>query len=388
MQSYLSHLECSQCSRVYDATALQSYCHRCNAPLLARYNLETARTELDRDRIAHQRAGLWRWFDLLPVIDPANIISLGEGGTPLIPLKRVGEKFGLKNLSIKEEGLNPTGTFKARGMAVAVSKAYELGAHHLIVPSAGNAGGALAAYAARSGLDCAVYIPADTPPVNIAETGMMGAEVVLVDGLISDAAKLVQKRAEREGWFDLSTFKEPYRVEGKKTIGYELAEQLNWTLPDVIVYPTGGGTGLVGMVNAFMELKELGWLDSNRLPRMVAVQSSGCAPVVKAFEAQADNCQFWEDAATIAPGLRVPKPFADRLIMQAIYRTEGTAIAVSDEDIRFWRNKLAVLEGINASPESAATLAALPPLIQQGWLGTTEKVVVFNTGSGLKYPFL
>ncbi len=288
---------------------------------------------------------MWRWHELLPVRDAAHIVSLGEGDTPLLALPEIGRQLGLEHLLIKEESFNPTGTFKARGMAAAVSRARELKAERLIVPSAGNAGGALAAYAARAGIPCAVYIPKDTPAANIAEIQLMATETVLVEGLISDAARFAQIRSQEGGWFDLSTFKEPYRLEGKKILGYEIAEALGWQLPDVIVYPTGGGTGLVGMVKAFHELASLGWLESSRLPRMVAVQAEGCAPVVRAFELGAEACEFWTDAHTIASGLRVPKSFADRLILRSIRETDGTAVAVSDDEITLVAEKAGAERG-------------------------------------------
>ena len=293
--------------------------------------------------------------------------------------------LGLSNLYVKDESSNPTGSFKARGLAAAVSKAKELGVEKVIIPTAGNAGGAMAAYAARAGLRAHIFMPRDTPFANIEESRMAGAEVILVDGLISDAAGMAGEMARAEGWFDVSTFKEPYRVEGKKVMGYELAESFDWSLPDVIIYPTGGGTGLVGMWKAFDELEALGWLENTKRPRMVSVQADGCAPVVKAFNAGASFCDFWINAQTIASGLRVPKSFADHLILQNIYESQGTAISVSDELILDSQRQLATMEGIFAAPEGAATLAALKELIKQGWVHPEEHIVLFNTGSGLKY---
>jgi threonine synthase len=286
---------------------------------------------------------------------------------------------------VKDESANPTGSFKARGLAAAVSKAKELGVERVIIPTAGNAGGAMAAYAARAGMQAAVYMPNDTPRANMEECRIVGAEVILVEGVISDAAKQAAERARAEGWFDVSTFKEPYRTEGKKVMGYELAEQFGWGLPEVILYPTGGGTGLVGMWKAFAELEALGWLEQGRRPRMVAVQAEGCAPVVKAFEANAAVCEFWENAQTIASGLRVPKSFADALILNDLRESRGTAVAVSDEAILEAQRQLGRLEGIFAAPEGAATLAALKELLNQKWIDPAERVVLFNTGSGLKY---
>jgi threonine synthase len=332
---------------------------------------------------------MWRWRELLPVYDPAHIVSLGEGDAPLLPLEQQGARLSLRNLFVKEEGKNPTGTFKARGLAAAVSKAKELGLSRLIIPTAGNAGGALAAYAARAVLQAVVVMPADTPRVNFLECQAAGAETVLVEGLISDAGQLAAQRAEREGWFDVSTFKEPYRPEGTKIMGYELAESFGWELPDVILYPAGGGTGLVGMWKAFAELAELGWLEGEsgrgKRPRMVAVQAAGCAPVVRAIETGAEGVEFWEGGETIASGLRVPKPFAGQLILEAIRESGGAALAVTDAELLSAQRRLAREEGIFAAPEGAATLAALEKLVERGWVRTEERIVVFNTGAGLKY---
>ncbi|HKJ39545.1 MAG TPA: threonine synthase, partial [Anaerolineales bacterium] len=297
----------------------------------------------------------------------------------------LGMELGLTNLFVKDESTNPTGSFKARGLAAAVSKAKELGIKKVIIPTAGNAGGAMAAYAARAGIQAVIYMPKDTPRANIEESRMAGAEVILIEGLISDAAGLAGEKALAEGWFDLSTFKEPYRTDGKKIMGYELAETFEWTLPDVIIYPTGGGTGLVGMWNAFVELEELGWLNDTKRPRMVAVQADGCAPVVKAFNEGANFCDFWIDAHTVASGLRVPKSFADALILKDLRESNGTAVAVSDELLLQAQVQLGRREGIFAAPEGAATLAALNILIQQKWIAPDERIVLFNTGSGLKY---
>jgi threonine synthase len=328
---------------------------------------------------------MWRWHELLPVLQEENQVFLGEGDTPLLSLPRLQNELGLAHLFVKDESNNPTGSFKARGLAAAISKAKELGVEKVIIPTAGNAGGAMAAYAARAGLRAHIIMPKDTPFANMEESRIAGAEVILVDGLISDAARMVGEKAGAEGWFDVSTFKEPYRTEGKKVMGYELAEAFDWQLPDVIVYPTGGGTGLVGMWKAFAELEALGWLEKTNRPRMVSVQAAGCAPVVRAFEQRAASCDFWTDAYTIASGLRVPKSFADHLILKDIYESEGTAIAVSDQAILESQQQLASREGIFAAPEGAATLAALKELIHQGWVEPAERIVLFNTGSGLKY---
>jgi len=383
--SYLTHLECSGCGKQYSHHEVHTFCPDCQSPLLARYDLKKARLKVDRDEVTRRKKGMWRWRELLPVLDPENEIFLGEGDTPLLSLPRLEKELGLSNLYVKDESSNPTGTFKARGLGAAISKAKELGVEKVIIPTAGNAGGAMAAYAARAGIKAHIFMPKDTPFANIEESRMAGAEVVLVDGLISDAAGMAGEKARAEGWFDVSTFKEPYRVEGKKVMGYELAEAFDWALPEVIIYPTGGGTGLVGMWKAFAELEELGWLKNTKRPRMVSVQAEGCAPVVKAFEKNATFCDFWLNAQTIASGLRVPKSFADHLILQDIYDSEGTAIAVSDESITESQKQLARMEGIFAAPEGAATLAALKELIKQGWVRPEERIILFNTGSGLKY---
>jgi len=385
MLSYLSHLKCSGCGREYTHTEIHTFCPDCQSPLLAIYDLEHARQHVDREEISRRRKGMWRWSELLPVLKVENQIFLGEGDTPLLSLPHLEKELGFSHLYVKDESSNPTGSFKARGLAAAVSKAKELGVEKVIIPTAGNAGGAMAAYAARAGLKAYIFMPKDTPFANIQESRMAGAEVVLVDGLISDAAGMAGEKARAEGWFDVSTFKEPYRVEGKKVMGYELAESFNWELPDVIIYPTGGGTGLVGMWKAFEELEKLGWLANTKRPRMVSVQADGCAPVVKAFQAKATFCDFWINAHTLASGLRVPKSFADHLILQDIYESEGTAIAVSDEAILESQKQLASMEGIFAAPEGAATLAALKDLIKQDWIHPEERIVLFNTGSGLKY---
>lgn len=383
--SYIRELECSGCGARYPHQKIHTYCPDCQSPLLALYDLEAVRRRVDRDAIRRRPLDMWRWHELLPVTDPEHIVTLGEGDTPLLRLPRIGAELGLTNLFVKDESSNPTGSFKARGLAAAVSKARELGVRKVIIPTAGNAGGAMAAYAARGGIQAMIYMPKDTPRANVEESRIAGAEVVLVDGLISDAAGMVGEKARQEGWFDVSTFKEPYRAEGKKIMGYELAESFGWTLPEVIIYPTGGGTGLVGMWKAFAELEVLGWLENTARPRMVAVQADGCAPVVKAFQAGAEFCDFWINAQTLASGLRVPKSFADHLILKDLRESKGTALAVSDEVLFKAQRWLGRLEGIFAAPEGAATLAALEILVQQGWVGRDERVVLFNTGSGLKY---
>jgi threonine synthase len=387
--SYLSHLECSLCGQSFSADALQTYCQACRAPLTAVYDLDSAHTHLDREEIRQRPRGMWRWGELLPVREANSQVTLGEGDTPLLHMPRLGAALGLSQLYVKEESLNPTGSFKARGLAAAVSKAKELRVERLVIPTAGNAGGALAAYAARAGLQAYVIMPTDTPRANIEECRIAGATVQLVEGLISDAAKIASEMASElrlgNDWFDVSTFKEPYRLEGKKVMGYELAEAFGWELPEVILYPTGGGTGLVGMWKAFDELERLGWLEKSKQPRMASVQAAGCAPVVKAFDSGADRCEFWEGAETYASGLRVPKIFADRSILQCLRESHGIALAVTDAEMRAAQAEWGAAEGIHAAPEGAATLAALHQLVSRGWIGSDERVVLFNTASGLKY---
>ncbi len=383
--SYLTHLECSDCGQHYNANVVQTFCPNCQAPLMAVYDLDTARQRLDRNELRYRPAGMWRWHELLPVHNPINMLTLGEGDTPLLHVPRLGVELGLKNLYVKEESRNPTGSFKARGLSAAISKAKELGIRKVIIPTAGNAGGAMAAYAARGGMEAYIFMPKDTPLANVEESRIAGATVMLIDGLISEAAGMAGEKARAEGWFDVSTFKEPYRCEGKKIMGYELAEAFQWELPEVIIYPTGGGTGLVGMWKAFAEMEALGWLENKRRPRMVAVQAEGCAPVVKAFQTGRSFCDFWIGARTIASGLRVPKSFADHIILHDIKESQGAAVAVSDEEITRAQIRLAAAEGIFAAPEGAATLAALEHLLREGWVQADERIILFNTGTGLKY---
>lgn len=383
--SFLTHLACAQCGKVFDAHQPQTFCHDCKAPLLAAYDLPAVRDVLEREEISSRPRGMWRWHELLPVSSLSNIVSLGEGDTPLLQLDNLASDLGMSSLWVKDESQNPTGSFKARGLAAAVSKARELGQHRLIIPTAGNAGGAMAAYAARAGIHASIFMPKDTPVSNIRESTICGADVHLVNGLISDAARQVGELAASGEWFDLSTFKEPYRTEGKKVMGYELAESLGWQLPDVIIYPTGGGTGLVGMWKAFLELSELGWISPGRFPRFISVQAAGCAPVVKAFNEGALSCEFWPDAATIASGLRVPRSFADRQIMAVLRDSHGQAVAVEDDHILLAQKLLASREGIFAAPEGAACLAGLQILLQNGAILPGETTILFNTGAGLKY---
>jgi threonine synthase len=385
--SYLTHLECSHCGHAYDADQLIRLCPQCELPLLARYDIDKAAAEIDRDALASRPASMWRFHEMLPVRRPENRITLGEGGKPILKLHHLSQSLGLNNVYIKDEGQNPTGSFKALGLAAAVSRAYELGVREFVIPTAGNAGGALAAYAARAGAKAHVYMPSDAPLVNITEVQMTGADLQLVPGLINDAGREAAAAAQAGGWFDVSTLKEPYRVEGKKIMGYELAQAFGWELPDVIIYPTGGGTGLIGMWKAFDEMEKLGWIGSKR-PRMVAAQSDGCAPIVKAFHDGQETAEPWQNAATLAGGLRVPVAIGSRLMLTALRDSGGTAVAVPDHRIMAAQQKLAAEEGMFVSLEAAATIAALEQLVEDNWVRPDEKVLVFNTGSGLKYRLL
>jgi threonine synthase len=390
-QTNISELECSACGKKYDASVEQHLC-TCGKPLLARYDLRRAAATLTLDSLKSRPRTLWRYAEVLPNDPP---VSLGEGMTALVHAERLGAAIpcgqggrrgqgGLQRLYIKDEGLNPTGSFKARGMTAAVSRAKQLGAKALAAPTAGNAGGALAAYAAAAGLPAVIVMPADTPSANVMECQAFGAKVVKLNGLISDCGKYVAEHKDREGWYDVSTLKEPYRIEGKKTMGYELWEQFGGKLPDVIFYPTGGGVGLIGMCKAFDEMQEMGWIGAER-PRMVAVQAEGCAPIVRAWEAHQDSAKFFENAATIASGLRVPGPLGDFLILRMLRQTKGTALTVTDEEMLDAGRELASLEGIFAAPEGAATVSAARKLAASGWIKPEETVVLFNTGTGYKY---
>ncbi len=384
MFSYIDRLECTRCSQTYPHDRVSRVSECCGKVLFARYDLPRLRREVRREVFAGRPPDMWRFAELLPVTDAAAVATLGEGGTPLLAAVNLQKKLGLKHLYIKEEGLNPTGTFKARGIAAAVSKAAELGIAGFTMPSAGNAAGAAAAYCARAGRPVKVYMPQDAPPANKKESVMAGAELNLVDGLISDAGRISAAAAEEQGLFDLSTLKEPYRAEGKKTMGLEIALQLHWKLPEVIIYPTGGGTGIIGMHKGFQELLELGWVEGP-LPRFIAVQPTGCQPIVKAFNEGALAAEPWVNAATVADGLRVPGPFADYLILQALRETGGAALAIEDQAMLEAMYEIATAEGVIACPEGAATLVGLKQLLQQGLLGPDETVVLLNTGSGYKY---
>lgn len=385
--SYLSHLECAMCSEPLDAEKLWSLCPRCSKPLLARYDLDTARSAISRDDLTRRPYSLWRFPELLPVKKTENRITLGEGFTPLVRATRLGASLGFNDLYIKDEGCNPTGSFKARGMAAAVSRAKELGARALSVPSAGNAAGAMSAYAAKAGLAAHVFMPTDVPAPFVSECRALGAEVTLVAGLITDCGRAAAEGVAKHSRFDLSTLKEPYRIEGKKTMGYEVAEQFDWELPEVMIYPTGGGTGLVGMWKAFDEMEKMGWIGSKR-PRMVTVQPDGCAPVVRAFAAGAEFAEPWEEAKTVADGLRVPAAVGDFLMLRALRESEGTAVAVPDIEMIEGSNLMGRTEGIFGAPEGGATVAAFRRLRDNGWIEDGERVVLFNTGSGHKYSHL
>ena len=382
--STLTGLQCPECGNEYEADVVQTVCESCDSPLFARYDLAQATRTLQPERVSERPAGLWRWAELLPVRDPEKRYTLGEGDAPLLPLTRIGERLGLKQLYVKDEGVNPTGTFKARGMAVAVSRAIELGVKEGVAPTAGNAGGALASYAARARIPAHVYMPSDAPASCQAEVLAAGSDLQLVDGTIEDAGRAAAAGAKEHGWMNFSTFKEPYRVEGKKTMGLELGEDFDWDLPEVVIYPTGGGTGLVGMWKAFEELEEMGWVNSSR-PRMVSVQTDGCTPIVDAMASGAERVTAAKSDPTRAPGLRVANPYADRQILRALRESGGSAVAVSEDEIAASEAELAGAEGIFACPEGAATLAGLEKMVEAGDVEPDERVVLFNTGHGLKY---
>ena len=384
MYSYLDHLECTICGETYPHAQPIRTCPSCGKVLFARYDLPKLKREVDRAQLETRSGSMWKFSELLPVLDPEKVLSLGEGDTPLFKASRLGGKLGLSNLYIKDEGLNPTGTFKARGLSAAVSKAHELGITKVTIPSAGNAAGAVAAYAARGGMEAHVFMPRDAPAANKIESEIMGSNLTLVDGLINDAGRLSRERAQSEGLFDLSTLQEPYRAEGKKTMGLEIALQLGWRMPDSIIYPTGGGTGIIGMWKGFYELLDLGWVEG-KLPRFIAVQPEGCQPIVKAFNDGADVSELWPNASTIADGLRVPHPFSDYLILKAIRETGGTALSVSDDDMVRAMRDVASAEGLFICPEGAATLVALERLLEDHFLDPDENIVLLNTGSGYKY---
>ena len=384
MKSFLTNLECTYCGIVFSADEPHRTCDICGKVLYPRYDLKGASAALSRDALRDRPANMWRYFEVMPVRDEANVVTLGEGFTPIFKAERLGGDIGCTALYIKDEGINPTGSFKARGLGAAVSKAKELGITRLTMPSAGNAAGAMTAYAAKAGMEAYVFMPKDAPEANRVEVEISGANLELVDGFITDAGRISGERAEELGLFDVSTLREPYRVEGKKTMGYEIAEQMDWTLPDVVLYPTGGGTGIVGMWKAFAEMEEMGWIGSER-PKMFAVQSEGCAPIVRAFNEGTEFAEPWENPDTLAAGIRVPAAIGDYLILQALRESGGGAITVSEEEILSDMRAVASLEGMFVCPEGAALSAALRKLLADGTLSPDESILLLNTGSGLKY---
>jgi threonine synthase len=384
--STLTELECPRCRRRHDPDRVTGVCD-CGSPLLVRYDLDEVRAGLTKDEVAAREPSLWRYHELLPVRSPDHVVTLGEGMTPLLPVPAIGAELGVDRLLMKDEGLIPTGSFKARGAAVGVSRAHELGVKKIAMPTNGNAGSAWATYAARAGMASLIAMPLGAPDICRRECRVVGAELRLVDGHIGDADAFVRHLlAERDGYQEVSTLREPYRIEGKKTMGLEIAEQLGWQVPDVILYPTGGGVGLIGIWRALAELAEIGWIAPDRMPRLVAVQAEGCAPIVRAYEAGAAESEPWQDAQTVAFGITVPKALGDFLILRAVYETEGCAIAIPDEEILRAQRRVAELEGAFVCPEGAAGFAAVGRLRESGWIRAGEDVVVLNTGTGLKYP--
>jgi len=381
--SFAQEIVCARCGKRFALSELLNLCP-CGSPLLVRYNIEKAKTAFVKSALQGRVASLWRYRELLPVQNDANLVSLGEGHTPLLDAQKLGAELGLRQLWIKDEAQNPTGSFKDRGLSLAISRAKELDVKKAAIPSAGNAGGSFAAYAARAGIEAHVFMPRDTPMANQIEVEQYGAKLTLIDGLINDCGRIIAEKKTTEGWFDLSTLKEPYRVEGKKTMGYEIAEQLNWHLPDVIIYPTGGGTGLIGMWKAFGELEQLGWI-GNKRPRMVSVQAIGCAPIVKALDENKTTAEPWINAQTVASGLRVPQAVGDFLILQAIRESGGTAVSISDDEMLAEIPRMGKAEGIFFCPEGAACVAALRRLVENRWIRPADQVLIFNTASGLKY---
>ena len=382
--STFSHLECSKCGVKYSKTELHNLSPCCTLPLFPQYDLEKAKSILHKKDLKSRESNMWRYGEIMPVEFKENIISLGEGWTPLVQANRLGELKGFSNLYLKNESINPTGSFKDRGMSVAISKAKEFHLKNIAIPTAGNAGGSAAAYAAKAGQEAFIFMPNDTPKAFQVECDQYGANVEMIDGLISDCGKIVGERKEKEGWFDISTLKEPYRVEGKKTMGYELAEQFNWELPDAIIYPTGGGTGLIGMWKAFDEMETMGWIGSHR-PKMISVQAKGCSPIVDAFDQGLDCAQPFQNPKTSALGLRVPSAVGDFLILNSIRQSEGVALSVTDNELMTGTKQIGSSEGIFSAPEGGATVAALPKLLDRGIIKPNDQIVLFITGSGLKY---
>jgi threonine synthase len=381
---FVTHLTCPKCDASYESETLRQLC-TCGAPLLVRYDLNKIASAVNKSALSSRKPDLWRYREMLPVRKEENIVSFGEGMTPLVGLAATGKKIGINNLFMKDEGIIPTGTFKARGAAVGVSRARELGVGTLAMPTNGNAGAAWAAYSARAGIRSVIVMPKDAPPITRKECVASGSLLYLVNGLISDAGRIVGRMVKKYGFYDASTLKEPYRIEGKKTMGLEIAEQFNWEVPDVILYPTGGGVGIIGIYKAMLELREIGWI-GEKMPRLVAVQAAGCAPIVKAWEEGKMESEFWEASRTVAFGINVPKALGDFLVLDAIYKTGGCAVSVEDEAILKAQRLIGSLEGAFVCPEGAATLAAVIKLGQDGWIKENEKVVLLNTGTGLIYP--
>lgn len=382
--SFIKELYCPKCLKTYSKDSVQHLCE-CGAPLLVRYDLERAKKELKKEDLVKRAPSLWRYKELLPVENEENIVSLGEGLTPIIRLENSGKKLGLNNLFLKDEGIIPTGTFKARGAAVGVSKAKELGVKTITMPTNGNAGAAWSIYSARAGIQAVIVMPEDAAKITRNECKAAGADLYLVKGLISDAGKIVGRSIQKNGWYDASTLKEPYRIEGKKTMGLEIAEQFNWEVPDVILYPTGGGVGIIGIYKALKELQEIGWI-GEKLPKLVAVQAEGCSPIVKAFNEKKSESEFYKDSKTVAFGINVPKALGDFLVLDAIYKTSGTAVAVTDDEILSSVTELAAQDGVFACPEGAALYAAIRKLKEEGFVKSDDKIVLLNTGAGIKYP--
>lgn len=383
--SYVSHLECPKCHKTYSDQEVQQLCE-CGAPLLVRYNLDEVKANWKKSDLAARETSLWRYHEVLPVRSEENTVSLGEGMTPFVHMEKLGQQMDIPNLYMKDEGIIPTGSFKTRGASVGISKAKELGVEQLAMPTNGNAGAAWALYSARAGIKATIVMPVDAPNITRKEVAVSGGDLHLVNGLISDAGKIVGQLVKEKGVYDASTLKEPYRIEGKKTMGYEILEQMNWEIPDVILYPTGGGVGLIGIYKAILELKELGWIPEDKLPRLVAVQAEGCAPIVKAWEEGKTESEFFENSQTSAFGINVPKALGDFLVLEAVYKTNGCAIAVSEADLDKAQKEVAQLEGNFICPEGAATFAAAQNLRKQGWIKENETVICLNTGQGIKYP--
>lgn len=384
--SFVTHLECANCAQRYDGSQIHNLCTACQRPLWVRYDLDALKNAFSKKALFGRPPTMWRYLEMLPMRDPANIVSLTETITPILETKRLAAEFGIKHLFVKDESRLPTGSFKSRGMAMAISKAKEFGITRVAVPTAGNAGGAMAAYAARAGMEAYVFMPEDTPVINQKECWLTGAKTFLVNGLITDCGRIVSEGKKVKGWFDVSTLKEPYRIEGKKTMGLELAEQFDWELPDVILYPTGGGTGLIGMWKAFAELETLGWLKSSKKPKMISCQSDGCAPIAVAFENGERFAKKFENAATIASGIRVPAAVGDFMILDAVRQSGGVALATPERDIPKWMHLVSAKEGIALCPETAVCFGALEVLLKRGTIKPDDRILIFNTGAAQKYP--